>query len=320
MSDKIKVVSIVGPTASGKTRLSVEIAKKLNGEIISADSMQIYKGMTIATAAPTEEEKQGIKHHLMEFITYDKSFSVANYVALAHKVIYNVYKSGKLPIVVGGTGLYVDSLLNNIKFTNNSSDVQVRQKYSDLLEKYGISYLLNELKKIDIVTYNRLSSEINPKRIIRALEFYEVTGKTITDQNVNSKQESPYYAAKIGLTYKNRELLYNKINKRVDIMLENGLLEEAEKVLNSDLSETAKKAIGYKELIPYFEGKQDLKECIETLKMNTRRYAKRQLTWFRRDEDINWIYIDEYNNFEELLHSALTIIKQKDFINGQTSF
>ncbi|MCH5300232.1 MAG: tRNA (adenosine(37)-N6)-dimethylallyltransferase MiaA [Ruminococcus sp.] len=316
----IKVVSIVGPTASGKTRLSVEIAKKLNGEIVSADSMQIYKGMTIATAAPTEDEKQGIKHHLMEFLSSDKNFSVADYVELAHKAIYNIHKADKLPIVVGGTGLYVDSLLNNIKFTDNSSDIKVREKYTEMLNEYGVSYLLDKLKEIDNISYNRLSKEINAKRIIRALEFYEVTGKTITEQNINSKQDSPYNVIKIGLTCRDRELLYNRINKRIDIMLESGLLEEAEKVLNSDLSETAKKAIGYKELIPYFSGEQSLEECIETLKMNTRRYAKRQLTWFRRDEDINWLYIDEYDSFEDLLNTALKIIITKGFYNGQTSF
>lgn len=314
------MISIVGPTASGKTRLSVELAKKLNGEIVSADSMQIYKGMTIATAAPTDDEKQGIKHHLMEFLSSDKSFSVANYVELAHKAIYEIYKADKLPIVVGGTGLYVDSLLNNIKFTDSSSDIKVREKYSQLLEEYDISYLLDKLKEIDIVSYNKLSNEINAKRIIRALEFYEVTGKTITEQNINSKQSSPYNVTKIGLTCKDRQMLYNRINKRIDIMLKNGLLEEADKVLNSDLSETAKKAIGYKELIPYFNEEKSLDECIETLKMNTRRYAKRQLTWFRRDEEINWLYIDEYGDFDKLFKSALEIIKKKDFDNGQTSF
>lgn len=316
----IKVVSIVGPTASGKTRLSVEIAKKLNGEIVSADSMQIYKGMTIATAAPTENEKQGIKHYLMEFLSSDKNFSVADYVELAHKAIYNIHKVDKIPIVVGGTGLYVDSLLNNIKFTDNSSDIKVREKYTEMLNEYGVSYLLDKLKEIDNISYNRLSKEINAKRIIRALEFYEVTGKTITEQNINSKQDSPYNVIKIGLTCRDRELLYNRINKRIDIMLESGLIEEAEKVLNSDLSETAKKAIGYKELIPYFSGEQSLEECIETLKMNTRRYAKRQLTWFRRDEHINWLYIDEYDSFEDLLNIALKIINTKGFYNGQTSF
>lgn len=316
MKDKIKVVSVVGPTASGKTRLSVEIAKNLNGEIVSADSMQIYKGMTIATAAPTEDEKQGIKHHLMEFLSSDKSFSVADYVEFAHKAIYEIHKSDKLPIIVGGTGLYIDSLLNNIKFTDNSSDIKVREKYTELLKEYGISYLLNMLKEIDIVSYNKLSNEINAKRIIRALEFYEVTGKTITEQNINSKQASPYDTTKIGLTCKDRQLLYDRINKRIDIMLENGLIHEAKQVLKSDLSETAKKAIGYKELIPYFSGEQGLDECIETLKMNTRRYAKRQLTWFRRDEEINWLYIDECSSFDELLKKALEIIKKKDIDNG----
>lgn len=313
MSKKINVIAIVGPTASGKTRLSVELAKKLNGEIISADSMQIYKGMNIATAKPSESEMQGIFHHLIGFLDTCEKFSVASYVELAHKEIKSVFDLGKMPFVVGGTGLYVDSLLNNIKFVDNSSDNFVRGKYEKFLDEKGIDFLLQMLKNIDLESYNNLSSQKNAKRIIRALEFYEVTGTTITEQNEKSRQESPYNCLKIGLTCKNRENLYERINRRVDLMLEQGLLEEAEAVLKSDLSETAQKAIGYKELKPYFNGELPLSDCIEQLKMNTRRYAKRQLTWFRRDENINWLFIDEYGSFEELYTQSLNLIKSKDF-------
>lgn len=308
MDNKINVLAVVGPTASGKTKLSVELAKALNGEIVSADSMQIYKGMDIGTAKPTFEEMQGIPHHLMGFLDSNENFSVAIYVEMAHKIIAEINSKGKLPIVTGGTGLYVDSLLNSIKFFDNTSDDNIREKYSKLLEENGLDFLLDRLKGIDIESYEKLLEQRNAKRIIRALEFYEVTGKTISEQNRLSKQDSPYNPIKIGLTCRDRQVLYDRINLRVDLMLKDGLLDEAEKVLNSDLSNTAEKAIGYKELIPYFKGESTLDECIEVLKMNTRRYAKRQLTWFRRDQDINWIYIDGYSSFEDILNKALSFI------------
>lgn len=308
MDNKIDVLAVVGPTASGKTKLSVELAKALNGEIVSADSMQIYKGMDIGTAKPTFEEMQGIPHHLMGFLDSKENFSVAIYVEMAHKIIADIHSKGKLPIVTGGTGLYVDSLLNSIKFFDNTSDDSIRDKYSKLLEEKGLDYLLEKLKKIDYETYEKLLEQRNAKRIIRALEFFEVTGKTISEQNRLSKQDSPYNPIKIGLTCRDRQVLYDRINLRVDLMLKDGLLEEAEKVLNSDLSNTAEKAIGYKELIPYFKGESTLDECVEVLKMNTRRYAKRQLTWFRRDQEINWIYIDEHNSFKDILNKALSFI------------
>ena len=308
MDNKIDVLAVVGPTASGKTKLSVELAKALNGEIVSADSMQIYKGMDIGTAKPTFEEMQGIPHHLMGFLDSKENFSVAIYVEMAHKIIADIHSKGKLPIVTGGTGLYVDSLLNSIKFFDNTSDDSIRDKYSELLEEKGLDYLLEKLKKIDYETYEKLLEQRNAKRIIRALEFFEVTGKTISEQNRLSKQDSPYNPIKIGLTCRDRQVLYDRINLRVDLMLKDGLLEEAEKVLNSDLSNTAEKAIGYKELIPYFNGESSLDECVEVLKMNTRRYAKRQLTWFRRDQEINWIYIDEHNSFKDILNKALSFI------------
>ena len=308
MDNKIDVLAVVGPTASGKTKLSVELAKALNGEIVSADSMQIYKGMDIGTAKPTFEEMQGIPHHLMGFLDSKENFSVAIYVEMAHKIIADIHSKGKLPIVTGGTGLYVDSLLNSIKFFDNTSDDSIREKYSKLLEEKGLDFLLEKLKKIDYETYEKLLEQRNAKRIIRALEFFEVTGKTISEQNRLSKQDSPYNPIKIGLTCRDRQVLYDRINLRVDLMLKDGLLEEAEKVLNSDLSNTAEKAIGYKEIIPYFKGESTLDECVEVLKMNTRRYAKRQLTWFRRDQEINWIYIDEHNSFKDILNKALSFI------------
>ena len=309
LENSIKVVSIVGPTASGKTNLAVKLAQKFNGEIVSADSMQIYKGMQIATAKPTFAETEGVKHHLIDFVSPDESYSVAMFVKDASKCISDINSRGKLPFIVGGTGLYVDSLLNNITFSEEQRDEKLSLELRKIYEEQGIDTLLKMLSEFDIDSSNRLKAERNPKRIIRAIEFYKTTGITITEQNEKSKLEkSPYSPIKIGLNFKDRAKLYERINKRVDLMLENGLVNEAKDVLSSKLSFTSIKAIGYKELLPYFNGEKTLDECVEKLKMETRRYAKRQITWFKRDLDINWLYADKYNSFEELLADAVEII------------
>lgn len=311
LENSIKVVSIVGPTASGKTKLAVKLAKEFNGEIVSADSMQIYKGMQIATAKPTFDETEGIKHHLIDFVSPDETYSVAMFVKDASNCIADINSRGKLPFIVGGTGLYVDSLLNNINFSEEQRDEKLSLELRKIYEEQGIDTLLEMLSEFDIDSANRLKAERNPKRIIRAIEFYKTTGITITEQNEKSKLEkSPYSPVKIGLNFKDRAKLYERINKRVDLMLENGLVNEAKDVLSSELSFTSIKAIGYKELLPYFNGEKTLDECVEKLKMETRRYAKRQITWFKRDLDINWLYADEYNSFEELLADAVGIIKK----------
>lgn len=309
LENSIKVISIVGPTASGKTNLAVKLAQKFNGEIVSADSMQIYKGMQIATAKPTFAETEGVKHHLIDFVSPDETYSVAMFVKDASKCIADIYSRGKLPFIVGGTGLYVDSLLNNITFSEEQRDEKLSLELRKIYEEQGIDTLLKMLSEFDIDSSNRLKAERNPKRIIRAIEFYKTTGITITEQNEKSKLEkSPYSPIKIGLNFKDRAKLYERINKRVDLMLENGLVNEAKDVLSSKLSFTSIKAIGYKELLPYFNGEKTLDECVEKLKMETRRYAKRQITWFKRDLDINWLYADKYNSFEELLADAVEII------------
>lgn len=311
LENSIKVVSIVGPTASGKTKLTVKLAKKFNGEIVSADSMQIYKGMQIATAKPTFDETEGIKHHLIDFVSPDETYSVAMFVKDASKCIADINSRGKLPFIVGGTGLYVDSLLNNITFNEEQRDEKLSLELRKIYEVQGIDTLLEMLSEFDIDSANRLKAERNPKRIIRAIEFYKTTGITITEQNEKSKLEkSPYSPIKIGLNFKDRAKLYERINNRVDLMLENGLVNEAKDVLSNKLSFTSVKAIGYKELLPYFNGEKTLDECVEKLKMETRRYAKRQITWFKRDLDINWLYADDYNSFGELLADAVEIIKK----------
>ena len=309
-TELIPLICVVGPTASGKTSLSIDIAKEFDGEIISADSMQIYKGMDIATAKPTKEEQQGITHHLLDFLDVDKAFSVAQYCELAHSVITDVYNRKKMPILVGGTGLYVDSVVNNTAFSQSDSDDELRKSLYDMYIQNSAQYLLDLLREFDPDMADKLSVDKNPKRIIRAIEVYKTTGVTMTEHNLRSHSvKSPYKVVKIGLTASDREFLYDRINKRVDVMVDNGLVEEAKNTLCSNLSSTSSMAIGHKELIPFFDGEQDLETCLENLKMQTRRYAKRQLTWFRKSDDINWFNIDLLS-YDELKNDVFDVIKK----------
>lgn len=310
---KQKVIAVIGPTASGKTALSVELAKRFNGEIVSADSMQIYKYMDIATAKPTEEEKQGIPHHLMDFLEPSESFSVARYCELAHAAIADIASRGKLPIIVGGTGLYVDSLLGGMQFEDQQIDPALRAQLTAELEEKGVDHMLDLIRAFDPASADRLSAERNPKRIVRCIEVYRLTGMTQTQLNAEQQgEESPYDAVKIGLTAADREVLYDRINRRVDLMMENGLLDEARRFYDSAFGETAAAAIGYKELLPYLKGEQELSICVANLKRATRRYAKRQMTWFRRDRSIHWFNIDELR-FDQILSEAAAIIKKELF-------
>jgi len=301
--EKIKIICIVGATASGKTALSLELAKRFNGEIISADSMQVYKGMPIATAAVREEEKQGVPHHLVEFLDASQPFSVAEFVTLAKEKALDIASRGKLPIIAGGTGLFIDSLVNNITFSDVGIDEELRRK----LEEKSNEELYSMLLEADKSSAENIHKN-NRKRVIRALELY-FGGTSKTKQNEESKKiESPFEALYIGINYKDRELLYQRINKRVDLMAENGLLEEAKEMLSKQ-GATSAQAIGHKELKPYFDGAVTLDEAIEKIKQETRRYAKRQLTWFRRNENINWLFADEMQS-GELIDSASKLIKE----------
>ena len=312
-----KLLVVVGPTASGKTSLSIELAKKYNGEIVSADSMQIYRGMKIATAKPDEEEMSDIKHYLIDFLDPDQSYSVGKYVEDAKSAVEEILSKDKLPILCGGTGLYIDSFLNGIDFVDDSSDIELRNELYKLADEKGIDYLLKKLLEIDPYSYMRLYEQRNLKRIVRAIEFYKKTGVTISEQIENSrKNELEYEYLIFGLKASDRQYLYNRINKRVDMMVEDGLVQEAQSVLQSDLSETSSKAIGYKQLIPYFNNEASLEECIEKIKTETRHYAKRQLTWFKRNESINWINIDEIKTTEEQLEYISEIIDNRGFFNG----
>lgn len=300
----IPVLAVVGPTASGKTALAVELAKRLDGEIVSADSMQIYKGMDIASAKPTEAEKQGIPHHMMDFLSPETPYSVAEYVKAARACILEIHKRQKLPILVGGTGLYVDSLLTGTQFIETETDFDLRARLETEFDALGGEKMLEKLAAFDRDTAARLHPN-NRKRIIRAFEVYTLTGKTMTEALAASREKpSPFTPCYIGIAYENREILYDRINRRVDIMLENGLLAEA-RAFFQGTPDTAAQAIGYKELKPYLDGVLSLDEAVENLKRATRNYAKRQITWFKRNPQIHWIYADTCSK-QALLAQAIT--------------
>lgn len=307
--NRIPVVAVVGPTASGKSDLAVETCLEFGGEVVSADSMQIYKGLDISTAKPTEEEKKGVPHHMMDFLDNTESFSVAEYQKMAGEYIRDIHSRGKLPVIVGGTGLYIDTLLNNIQLKEDSFDEAVREKLLARVEKEGIESLLDELRGID-PEYAEKMHPNNVKRIVRALEVWYSSGVTMTRQIEESHAESPYDVCFIGLDAEDRDFLYERINHRVGIMLQNGLEAEAKDYLSQKNTATSSQAIGCKELKPYFDGEITLAEAADNLRQATRRYAKRQLTWFRRNKEINWIMIDRFNSKTEVQNAAFEIIKK----------
>lgn len=306
----IPVLVIVGPTASGKTALSIELAKRLDGEIISADSMQIYKGMDIATAKPTKAEMQGIPHHMLGILAPETPYSVAQYCADAGACIRQVASRGKLPILVGGTGLYIDHLLENTQFIETPTDFALREQLNARYETEGGEAMLHALAAFDPETAARLHPN-NKKRILRAFEVYALTGQTMSEAVKASKSEpSPYRPLYIGIRFRDRAVLYDRIDRRVDAMLEAGLLTEAKaffRVYGADAASAAQ-AIGYKELRPYLQGEMSLSDATEHLKRATRNYAKRQITWFKRNTQIHWLDFDACTQ-EEFLNSALEIAK-----------
>ena len=306
---KPNIIAVVGPTASGKTSLGVALAKALNGEVVSADSMQIYQQMDIATAKPTAEEMQGVMHHLIGFVPVGASFSVAQYKQLCYACFDDILSRGKMPILVGGTGLYVDAVIRNTVFPEDA-DHAAREALSQRYDAEGGEVLLEELRKVDPDTARKLHVK-DKKRILRALEVFTSTGKTLTAQNLESHtQPVPYQFCMLILDADDRAVLYERINRRVDHMVQQGLLQEAEHFFNLPSAGTARQAIGYKELKPYFDGACTLEDALEHLKMETRRYAKRQLTWFRRYHDAHRLAIDKLSG-DALLAESLRIIRQE---------
>lgn len=304
---KKKVIVVAGPTASGKTGLGIEIAKAVNGEIISADSMQVYKNMPIATACPTAEEQSQAVHHLVEFVDSTEDFSVAMWCDLAREKIDNITGRGKIPVIVGGTGLFIDSLVDNIVFEN----VEVNYELRNELMKKDIDELYNELMKVDSDSAKAIHKN-NKKRVVRALELY-YSGVSKTQQNINSRKEgSPYDVLYFVISYKNRQVLYDRINLRVDKMAELGLVDEAKENLKNSIG-TSAQAIGHKELLPYINGDCSMDEALDSLKQKTRNYAKRQITWFKRRND-SVILEPDVLGFDETVKTAISYCE--DFING----
>ena len=305
--DKITLPVIVGPTASGKTALGIAVARALDGEIISCDSMQIYRTMPIATAQPTEQERKAAVHHMIDFADPDEEYSVARYCEDAARVIADVNSRGKVPVLVGGTGLYADSLVEGIRFCEGEKDDELRRTLNERAEAEGNEALLRELSDIDPAYAERLNLN-DRKRIVRALELYYGTGVRMSEQLAASKRgESPYDPIWIGITFADRQKLYDRIDRRVDLMVSEGLLEEAERVLKAS-SGTSAQAIGHKELLPYFNSQATLEECLDRLKQQTRRYAKRQLSWFRRNQNIHWLYADRT---DDICAEALAVINER---------
>lgn len=301
---KQKVIIIGGPTASGKTALSIELAKQIDGEIISADSMQIYKDMNIGTAKPTKEEKQGITHHLLDCVSPEERYSVADYKKEAKRAIKDILQKGKIPIVVGGTGLYIDSLIYEIEFPEIETDLKYREELEKIVEKKGLEYLYQEAVKIDEKAMEKISPK-DQKRILRVLEIYHQTGKKKSELDKESRKE-PEYDYKMFAIEMDREILYDRINKRVDIMIKNGLIEEVENLCKKYKKfPTAMQGLGYKEVVEYLENKTTKEEMIEKIKQESRRYAKRQLTWFRKNKETIWL-----NGLDNIQNNISIILKE----------
>src|SRR5699024_3115400 len=309
---KENLLVLMGPTAVGKTKVSINLAKTLNGEIISADSMQIYKYMNIGTAKINKLEMENIPHHLLDFINPDQEYTVSDYQRDASKHITEINEKDKLPIVVGGTGLYINSLVYKLNFARIPPNYLIRDKYESLADKHGNVYIHNKLKKIDEDSSHRIHIN-DKKRIIRALEIYELTGKNMSEYNESFRQKNNKYNISMICLNMDRSRLYERINQRVDKMINMGLIEEVQNLLNLGYQKNsiALQGIGYKEIVDYLEGDINLDYAIEKIKQGSRNYAKRQLTWFRRDERIKWIDVDEFNQISDLSSYIKNYIKSQ---------
>lgn len=304
------LIAVVGPTASGKTALAIALAKELGGEIVSADSMQIYRGMDIATAKPTPEEMAEVPHHLIGFWPPEKPFSVAQYAVLAREKIDDILRRGRVPVLCGGTGLYIKAIVDHIQYEEETGgDAVLRERLRRQAQDEGNLAVWRQLQAMDPQTAERIHPN-NLGRVIRAIEVMQVSGRSIREQEERSRQAPcPYHVLQIGLRYRNRENLYERIGRRVDAMAEAGLLEEARAVRQQGLTATAAQAIGYKELYDWMNGTLPLEEALENLKRSTRRYAKRQLTWFGADARIRWIEPDALQAGETVTEQAMRIIE-----------
>lgn len=312
MKDKKNLFILIGPTAIGKTALSIELAERMRGEIISADSMQIYKYMDIGSAKISKEEMKNIPHHLIDIVLPDEEFTVANFKDNATRLIKDINDRNKLPIIAGGTGLYINSLVYDLKFTEVSPNEEIRNELEYLANEHGNEYLHQELQKIDKKSADRISLN-DRKRLIRAIEIYKVTKKPMSEHNENFRTPiKDYNLTMVGLNMDRAEL-YNRINQRVDIMIQQGLIEEVEKLLSMGYNKelVSMQGIGYKEIIMFLEGILSLEESIKLIKQGTRNYAKRQLTWFRRDTRIKWFNIDAFISIDKLSEEIISYTKEQ---------
>lgn len=300
----IPLIVVEGPTASGKTALAVEIAKQVGGEVVSADSMQIYKYMDIGSAKPTKEEMQGIPHHMIDIVMPDCNYSLSDYVKEAHKVIADISGRGKIPVMAGGTGLYINTVMNNISLSDEEdTGGKVREALEKFLAENGQEALFEKLRNIDPESAEKIHPN-NTKRVIRAIEIFENTGKTMSQQNEMSRKSPQIYKTAEFAVEFDREVLYDRINRRVDIMFEEGLVDEVRHCadMGCTRAHTSMQAIGYKEILDYFEGLCTLSEAKDKIKQETRRYAKRQLTWFKRN-NVTWLRPGEIPDLTEFLQN-----------------
>lgn len=311
--NKKPLVIITGPTGVGKTDISIDIAKKINGEIISADSIQVYKYMDIGSAKITKEEMDGVKHYLVDELNPDEEFNVYMFKTMAKKAMEEIYAKGKVPIIVGGTGFYIQSILYDIEFSDEEEkDDSIRKKYEQLAKEKGNSYVHNLLEEEDKESADSIH-ENNLKRVIRALEYFEVNHEKISVHNAReASKESPYNFVYFVLN-RQRDVLYERIDKRVDIMIEQGLVNEVKNLLALGYSPdlVSMQGLGYKEIVAYLNGEYTLDETVEIIKRDTRRFAKRQLTWFRREKEVTFMNYEEYGNNKELVGNAMIDIMHK---------
>lgn len=312
---KPPLIVLTGPTAVGKTKLSIELARAVNGEIISADSMQVYKYMDIGTAKIMPEEAAGIKHYLVDELEPDEPFNVVVFQSMAKKALQKIYEKGRIPIVVGGTGFYIQALLYDINFTENDEDQEYRKSLEEMARREGNEVLHQMLKDADAPSAEKIHPN-NVKKVIRALEFFEKTGQRISDHNEEQmKKVSPYNFAYFVLN-NDRDILYQRINHRIDRMLEDGLLEEVKRLMERGYAKelVSMQGLGYKEIIDYYNGKTSLDEAIYILKRDTRHFAKRQITWFKREKDVIWMNKGDLKSDQEIFNDMLKILRNKDII------
>ena len=297
-----KLIVLTGPTAVGKSKLSIELAKRIGGEIISADSMQVYKYMNIGTDKITKEKMGGVPHHLIDFLEPSEEFDVFSFQKLCKDAIEDISSRGKIPIIVGGTGFYIQAVLYDVDFTETDEDDSLRKELEERAKTEGVHILHEELKKVDPESAE-IIHENNSKRVIRALEYYLKTGKPISEHNKEQHERTSPYDFRYFVLTDERKTLYSRIDKRVDQMMEEGLLEETKSLLNLGypLSSTASKSIGYREMFGYLDGQYDLERAVYLIKQNTRHFAKRQLTWFRRERDVIWIDKNDFDHDDELI-------------------